>query len=105
MAEDDKKPKKDRAAKTLGGKKSKKSKGKVKSMHIHKASGGGFIMHHEMEQDPESPQGSPSEEHIAPDLEALKAHLQDHFSEHPAMGEGPAEPPEQAPAPGPAQGM
>lgn len=104
MAEDKPKAeKKDRPAKILGGKKSKKkSSSKVKSIHVHKATGGGFIMHHDMESDPGNPVGSPSEEHIAPDLAALKAHMDQHFAGHPSMGEGPEEPPEPqgAPAPG-----
>ncbi len=84
----DKESKKHRASDTLGGaskhsEHKKHKKKKVRSIHIRPGASGGFIAKHEME--PEGPDESgvtaPPEpnEHVIPDMEALKQHLQEHM--------------------------
>jgi hypothetical protein len=63
--------------------KKKGKKGKTKTMHIRKADSGGFVANHDML--PEEMEGKmqqpPPQEHVLPDLENLKAHVQDHFGD------------------------
>lgn len=73
-------------------KKSKKKKHQVKAMHVRKADSGGYVATHELPSD-ESGMPQPNQEHVLPDLNALKEHM-DHFE--PEQGG------EQAPAPMPA---
>lgn len=61
------------------GREAAKGKGakKLKEMHIRKAQTGGFIARHEHEM-PEKVdmERHPDEEHVLPDMEALKGHLE-----------------------------
>lgn len=52
---------------------------KVKRMSIRKADKGGFIMNHMHHPPHEMPEHD--EEHITPDMDGLKAHLDQHFGE------------------------
>ena len=97
----EKKAKKDtgsRVKAVLGGKSHKGKKKKLKGMHVRHAASGGYIAKHEPEMDPAAagPQDSP--EHIVPDMEALKSHMEEHMGQ-PGEGGG-EEPAAPAPAPG-----
>lgn len=69
----------DRVSEVMGGrkKKSKKSKKggkKTKGMYIRRATSGGYIAKHD------APEGQAvGDEHVLPDMDALKAHLDDHL--------------------------
>ncbi len=96
--------KKSKVSSVLGGSKPTKKSGgkksggkhKVKRMTIHHAKNGGYIISHDMENEPdETGESSDPEEHIAPN----KASLLDHVSEHMDQPEAGPEP---SPSPYPA---
>ena len=72
----------------------KHGKSKVKGMHVRKAENGGYISTHELLNDPMTGKAGPEQEHILPDLAALKEHM-NHFE--------PQEEEEQAASAAPAQ--
>lgn len=85
-----------------GGSKEKakkpKSKGKTKEMHIRHAHGGGYISKHVMDKSDDGKTmggGMEDEEHIHPDLDSVKAALEEHM----AQGQGGEEDEGQEPAP------
>jgi hypothetical protein len=61
-------------------KKSKK-KHKTKSMHVRKADNGGFIARHDGILPGEDGVMPPEQEHVLPDIEALKQHMGDHMGD------------------------
>lgn len=91
------------AVMTSGKSKSKKSKtpkkkgsGKRIKMHIRHADSGGYIAQH-LDDGPETgTQSGNSSEHILPDLEALKQHVDDHMQQPEPEGEGQEPQPQQA---------
>lgn len=56
----------------------KKKKHKVKGMRVRKATTGGYIAHHDEMMPGEDGTMPPQEEHVLPDLAALKDHM-NHF--------------------------
>jgi len=58
---------------------SKPKKHKVKIMHIRKADSGGYVAGHELPPDMMTGKVPPEQEHILPDIEAMKQHVQDHM--------------------------
>src|SRR5258708_596253 len=91
----EKKAKKDtpgRVKEVLGGKSSKKKskKKKLKSMRVSHADNGGYIAQHEPAPEEGASAGAAApqqEQHIIPDMDALKAHMEDHMSQ-PGQGDG-----------------
>lgn len=79
-----------------GKKKSGKSSSHAHSMHIRRGHKGGFIAVHHAEPGAEDMQ---DQEHPLPDIDALKAHLQDSMGDQP-----PAEPPASMAQAGPGPG-
>jgi len=82
MAE--KKPEKKSEKKKAG------KKGKTKEIHARRADSGGYIAKHDMM--PEEMEGKmqqpPQQEHVLPDIEALKQHMQDHLGPEEEEQEG-----------------
>ncbi len=67
------------------GRRKKGGKGKVASIHVRRASSGGFIARHEMEQKGEGDMpGGGAEEHILPDMTSLQAHMGQAMGDQPA---------------------
>ena len=92
--------KRDRTKSAMGGKGKKKSskggsKKKVHKMHIRHAKNGGYIVEHEFKGTPGEP-APESEEHTAPDMDALQDHVAEHMAppqeEQPAAGGAPPPP-------------
>jgi hypothetical protein len=99
-------PEKEEKGEKEGEKKAEKKPAKkvkkVKGMHVRKATSGGFIVKHDMDN-----AGAPSdgkmpeqEEHAIPDMAALQSHMQDHMGEEASAGAPAAAAPaaEEAPA-------
>jgi hypothetical protein len=70
--------------------KKKGKKGKTKEIHARRADSGGYIAKHDML--PEEMEGKmlqpPQQEHVLPDIEALKQHMQDHLGPEEEEQEG-----------------
>ena len=67
----------------------KKAGKKVKGMHVRRATSGGFIVKHDMDNSAGAgaPQGEP-EEHAIPDMASLQSHMQDHMGDEEAPSAG-----------------
>jgi hypothetical protein len=76
---------------SLGGrhtsKRHKNAKPKIHSIHLHKAHSGGYIAvnNHLPDENGITPE---PEEHLLPDLDAIRAHIDRHFSGQPNAPEG-----------------
>lgn len=90
MAEDKEKKEPKRAKNVLGGK-SKKKKKPVHRMNIRHAASGGYIAEHQFKPSMNGPAQEP-EEHAIPDMDALKAHVEQHMAEPPEEAEPQAAP-------------
>ena len=53
--------------------------GKTKEIHARRATSGGYIARHDMMPDEATGKEPPEQEHVLPDIEALKQHMQDHL--------------------------
>lgn len=102
--------KKSKVSSVLGGSKPTKKSGgkksggkhKVKRMTIHHAKNGGYIISHDMENEPDEPgESSDPEEHIAPDMNSLQGHVAEHMAQ-PEAGPEPSPSPAGAPPAPPA---
>jgi hypothetical protein len=79
--------------------KSKSSKSKSKkphSIHVRRGKSGGFIAEHHFKSESPDEMTPESEEHVVPDIDALKEHMAEHMGDQPGQ-----EPAEAEPAPTP----
>ncbi len=83
-------PEKEEKGEKEGEKKAEKKPAKkvkkVKGMHVRKATSGGFIVKHDMDNvgGPSDGKMPEQEEHAIPDMAALQSHMQDHMGEEEA---------------------
>ncbi len=83
-------PEKEEKGEKEGEKKAEKKPAKkvkkVKGMHVRKATSGGFIVKHDMDNvgGPSDGKMPEQEEHAVPDMAALQSHMQDHMGEEEA---------------------
>lgn len=105
----------EKAKKAMGGSEEKHKGSKVSHMEIHRADGGGFIVHHHHEAE-KSKEGhmehKPMTRHVVNDADDLGDHVQQTMGDQPAAGEAPdpddqpaGDPGQSAAAPAPAAGM
>lgn len=64
-----------------------KPKGHVHAVHVRRASGGGYIATHTMQD--QSGKGLPDQEHVIPDADALQDHMQAAMGDQPPAGSAP----------------
>lgn len=64
-----------------GHSKSKKSGKKAHGIHVRRGKSGGYILKHD--PIPDETGMTTQDEHVAPDMQSMIAHLQDHFSDQP----------------------